>query len=272
MVYRVHGRVLETKRRAFIMGVLNATPDSIYPPSRVDEKSAAEKARLLVEEGADLLDIGAVSTRPKAPIISEDEEISRLLPVLVAVRKALPEVLISVDTVRPAVAREALKAGALDILNDITCLTNRELALVAKEARVTVILTHARSHEAPPLGEGAFSLVNEELCEAAKGAVYQGVNYDKVWVDPGIGFGKVAAANDELLKMCGELCRFRGKKGLPVLIGVSHKRGFETTDATVKAGVFAVENGANILRVHDVAAQIAALEALESSGIARPSK
>lgn len=264
------GRVITTEKPAFVMGIVNATPDSFFAESR----GTAARALRLIDEGADILDIGGESTRPGAAYMDTDEEIRRVVPVVRAVRKhsAVP---ISVDTRKSAVLRAALDEGA-DMLNDISALEDdEEMAEVAAHAKIPVILMHKRGIPAIMQEDAAyddvFGEVDAYLQRRIRYARERGIAGDRIVIDPGIGFGKDAAANVALIRRCGELCGGR----YPVLMGLSRKRivgaltgrGVEERLAgTLAANVLAVIAGASLLRVHDVRETVDMLAVLDGIG------
>lgn len=240
---------LTTTHRAFIMGILNATPDSFYETSRVSTENAVSRAKKLVNDGADILDIGAVSTRPGSKEISTKEELSRLIPVVKSVRAAFPNIAISIDTTNPIVAQECYKVGALDLLNDIDALEESDMARFALSSGVSVVLMHRLSHDIKPLSAPCFNIVDEYLRRRVEYARALGIAREKIIVDVGIGFGKDKSANEELLDRCGDICDGE----YSVLIALSHKRGYKTADETLNANRRAIDGGATIIRVHEVA-------------------
>jgi dihydropteroate synthase len=252
-----------------ILGVLNVTPDSFShgPPAQGaawrDPGRALERAARMVAEGADLLDVGGESTRPGAEPIPAAEELARVVPVVAALSRAL-DVPISVDTTKSAVARAALDAGA-SIVNDISAgrFDAHMLPLVA-ERRAGYVAMHMqgtpRDMQRAPRYADVVDEVREFLRERSAAAIAAGVDRSKLWIDPGIGFGKTLEHNLALLCRLGELRPL----GLPIVLGVSRKSfvtkitGHETPPAeriggTAAALTVGVLGGAEILRVHDVA-------------------
>ena len=245
-----------------VMGIVNVTPDSFFDGGRFyDPHEAVAHAVRLVEEGADLLDIGAESTRPGALPVNQEEELSRLIPVVAAVAKAV-SVPISVDTSKAAVARAAIDAGAV-MVNDVTALRG-DTAMVEVVVRTGagLVLMHMQGspetmQRAPHYGD-VVEDITRFLAERARFAMDRGVAHERIVLDPGIGFGKTLAHNIDLLANLHAFLQL----GFPVLVGPSRK-GFigQLTHRSVEgrawgtAGVvaLAVEHGASILRVHDVA-------------------
>lgn len=251
---RCRGKEITLGERTLVMGILNLTPDSFSDGGRFMEREAAiDRAHQMVDEGADIIDVGAESTRPGSEPISAAEELKRLMPVLEVLVEQIPCPL-SVDTYKSEVAEEAAKCGA-HILNDIWGLKyDPELARVAGEYGLPLILMHNQRGTAygDLMGEVIASLSNSIAT-----AVERGVPRENIIVDPGIGFGKDTNQNLEVLRRLGELRVL----GCPILLGTSRKsvignvlglpvnERMEGTAATVALGISA---GANIVRVHDV--------------------
>lgn len=260
-----HGRALpEPGPRTLIMGVLNVTPDSFSDGGRhATVEAAVAHARRLVAEGADVLDLGAESTRPGAPVVSAEEELARLLPALKAVRAALPDAPVSVDTYKPAVAKAAIEAGA-DIINDVhggrqgAWLKGLDspMCRVAAETGAPVILMHNRENA---VYADFWSQFLGELRESLAMAKQAGLPPHQVWVDPGFGFGKNPEHNLEVTRGLARVVAL----GHPVLFGASNKStlgkvlGRESPNArhegNVAAHLWAVQAGAAMVRVHEPA-------------------
>jgi dihydropteroate synthase len=260
-------------KRTLIMGVLNVTPDSFSDGGKYfDEDAAFEHALRMERDGADMLDLGAESTRPGSEGISAEEELKRILPVLRGLRRLL-KIPISIDTQKAQVAEAALDAGA-QIINDISGMKNDpRIAEVAATKQVPLILMHMRGEprtmQNTPFARNVLSHVTKGLRNSLATARKAGVAKSQIVVDPGIGFGKSYAQNYELLQKLPQL----SKLGFPILVGTSRK-GFLGatlardgqaaplehriwgTAATVAASIL---GGAHIVRVHDVAemAQVA---------------
>ena len=260
MEFQLKGQRLGLER-PLLMGIVNVTPDSFFDGGQFcDPQRAVAHALRLVEEGADLLDIGAESTRPGALPVDEQEERRRLVPVVAAVAKAV-SVPISVDTSKAEVAKAAIDAGAI-MVNDVTALRGDSAMVgVVAQAGVALVLMHMQGTpdimQHAPRYDDVVGEVAQFLAERVRYAIDQGVARDRIVVDPGIGFGKTLGHNLDLLANL----RVFAELGYPVLVGPSRK-GFigQLTDQSVEArgwgtaGVvaLAVEQGANILRVHDV--------------------
>ena len=250
------------------MGVVNVTPDSFSDGgSYASAAQAADSARRMLADGAALVDVGGESTRPGADPVSQDEELRRVLPVL----EALPGRPLSVDTSRTEVARRAVALGAV-MINDVSALRREPaLAEVVAEADVDVCLMHMRGiprtmQDDPRYGD-VVSDVASFLEERIAFAVEAGIAEDRICVDPGIGFGKTAEHNLELLRRLDRIVSL----GRPVLVGVSRKStlarvlrepGAVGSDAaSVGAAVAAFDRGAALFRVHEVRPHVEALEA-----------
>ena len=263
--------------RTLLLGILNVTPDSFSEGGRFDSTQAAlQRALELLNEGADVLDIGGESTRPGATPVSPTAEQDRVLPVIEAILKERPGSALSIDTYHAATARRALEAGVA-IVNDVSgFLWDPAMAEVCADSGCGVVLTHTRGRPGEwasqsPLGKGVLACVLEGLRERIRTAQKAGIPSEKIAVDPGFGFGKRGADNFALLGSFSELRQL----GLPLLAGLSRKSflrpkgasGFEGQEAapsailsaTIAANTAAILAGAHMIRVHDVrAARIAA--------------
>jgi len=261
--------------RPMVMGVVNVTPDSFSDGGRFfDRETAIEHARRLIAEGADILDIGGESTRPGAASVSAEEEIDRVVPVIEAIRteSAAP---LSIDTMKPEVARAARAAGAT-AWNDVTALGWAEDSMAtAAELGCPVILMHMqgepRTMQDDPRYEDVVAEVRAFLLGRAEAAVAAGVDRESIWLDPGIGFGKTLAHNLELLRNLPRLTDL----GFPLVMGVSRKRFIRAIDATAQsvddrlggslaAALWCAAHGAAVIRVHDVRETVQALSVLEA--------
>lgn len=260
-----------------VMGIVNLTPDSFSDSQHLDTpKLALRHCERLLAEGAHMLDLGAESSRPGAQPVTVEEELARLLPVLrEAVHFGMP---ISVDTCKPEVMRAALDLGA-DIINDIWALRQPgAMEVVAQHTQCGVCLMHM--HRSPadmqlhPMQGAAMPAVLAFLRERTQALVARGVAPERVVLDPGIGFGKSVAQNFELLQQQKDLLGL----GFPVLAGWSRKGSLGQVTGlpvqqrlvpSVVAAVLAVQQGAAIVRVHDVADTVAALKVLRAAQVER---
>lgn len=252
--------ILETGERTLIMGIVNVTPDSFSDGGEfLDPGKAAERCFQLVEEGADIVDVGGESSRPGAGGVSADEELRRVMPVLEKVSGKIGAP-VSIDTVKPRVAREALSAGA-SMLNDISGLRDEEMISVAADYGAAVVVMHMkgapRTMQDNPHYDDLMTEIIDFLGEGVTLAVSQGVIEDKILVDPGIGFGKTADDNYRIINRLEEL-RCLGR---PIVIGPSRKSFIgkvvkvgpqERVFGTAAAVAWCIANGADIVRVHDV--------------------
>ena len=260
---RLKDNILPIGERTCIMGVLNVTPDSFSDGGKyLDPLLAAEHAERMAEEGADIIDVGGESSRPGAEGISAAEELERIMPVLktVAGRLKIP---VSVDTRKSEVAREALRAGA-SVINDITALRgDPEMAAVIAEHGAGVVLMHMKGSPRDMQRDPAYKDVMGEIKAYLSGSIdiahSAGIDPDKIIIDPGVGFGKTLEHNLEILRRLGELYDL----GKPVLVGTSRKSflgGITGKDGearifgTAASVAAAIMNGADVVRVHDVAA------------------
>ncbi|MGD0718209.1 MAG: dihydropteroate synthase [Thermoplasmata archaeon] len=270
--YAHHGpRTIRGAHRAFVVGdrprvigVVNVTPDSFSDGGQyLDPERAIAHAIQLAADGADVIDIGGESTRPGAIPVSPEEEWRRIGPVLIALKDRL-RVPVSVDTRHPEVARPAIEAGA-DIVNDVTALQDPEMRRVVRELGAAAILMHLKGTPATMQQDTNYADLRGDvyryLADASDRALSEGIPADRLLVDPGIGFGKSAEQSLELLVHVAE---FRSL-GFPVVIGASRKSFLRSdtpasrSDAGLAAAVLAAWNGAELVRVHDVAATVRAL-------------
>lgn len=258
--FQIKGRVYSLDKPK-LMGILNLTPDSFFEGSRVslEEKIILSTAQKMIAEGADFLDLGGYSTRPGAVDISIDEEIQRIAPAISLIKREFPDILISIDTFRSTVAKIAVESGA-DLVNDISAgsLDTKMLETVA-QLGVPYIAMHMRGTPQTMQEETAYQdLVPEILFYfSEKLEAFRKLGIKDVIIDPGFGFAKTREQNFQLLR---DLKSFQ-RLGLPILAGVSRKSmiyktlqisASEALNGTTALNMFALLQGANILRVHDV--------------------
>jgi dihydropteroate synthase len=250
-----------------LMGVVNVTPDSFSDGGLFLEPEAAiAHGEQLVRDGAAILDVGGESTRPGAEPVAVEVELERTRPV-VSDLEALGHT-VSIDTSKAAVAEAAIEAGA-EIVNDVTALRDPEMAALCAERGVGVVLMHMSGDPRTMQDEPRYGDVVDEvrafLAERVEAAVAAGVEEERIWVDPGIGFGKTLDHNLELLRRLGELRAL----GRPVVVGTSRKSFIGKIDGspveeriggTIASSVLAAAEGADVLRVHDVAETAQALK------------
>lgn len=245
---------------AKIMGIINLSPDSFYPDSRVPTVTAALKmAERMIQEGADYLDVGAESSRPGAKPISENEELAIILPVVSQLCKncAVP---VSVDTFKPGVAQKVLEEGVA-IINDITGLRTSEMAPIIAEYDAGVVIMHMRGTPATMQEEiyydDCVGEIRQFLEQGIQTAEAAGIAPERIWVDPGIGFGKTVEHNLEIIARLETFSAL----GKPLLLGTSRKSFIgkildlpvaERLEGSLATAVIGVIKGAEILRVHDV--------------------
>jgi len=249
------------KRKPLLMGILNVTPDSFFDGGAYYEpEMAVQHALKMVDDGADIIDVGGESTRPFSTPISVEEELQRIIPVIEGIR-AQSNIPLSIDTYKSQVADEACKRG-VQIINDISGLTfDDRMVHIAREHGATVIIMHIKGTPATMQKDPVYTDVITELCtyftERIEFATHHGVADDHIILDPGIGFGKRVEDN---LKIIKHLSRFKDL-GKPILVGTSMKSFIgvvtdsplhERTEGTLASIALAVWNGADILRVHDV--------------------
>ena len=262
------------------MGVVNVTPDSFSDGGRwLDAGAALTHARQLIAQGADILDVGGESTRPGAEPVSAEEEVARVTPLIRAIR-AESGIPISIDTMKPQVARAAVEAGA-DIWNDVTALRFAPDSLaVAAELGCEVVLMHMqgepRTMQQEPRYGDVVAEVRQHLANRAEAAIAAGVSREKIWLDPGIGFGKHSTAHNlPLLAHLESLVEL----GFPVLLGVSRKRFIGALDGdappgqrlggSIAAALVGATAGIAAVRVHDVRETRQALRVWEAIHAAR---
>ncbi len=246
----------EIDGEACIMGILNVTPDSFSDGGSyacIDD--ALNQVSKMIQEGAKIIDVGGESTRPNASFVEVNDEISRVVPIIKAI-KAKFDVLVSIDSYKTETARAALKAGA-DIINDVWAgLYDGQMLSLAAEKQVPIILMHNQN-------EAVYEDVTQDVCyflsQRAQAALEAGVPKNNIWIDPGFGFAKNTVHNIDLLKGLGKICQL----GYPVLFGISRKRvvdyliGGQTLAqdrdmGTAALSAWAVSKGCQIIRVHNV--------------------
>ena len=261
--------------RTYLMGILNVTPDSFSGDGLLASvapiEAAVAQARRMVAEGADLLDVGGESTRPGHTPVELEQELERVIPVIAAVRAALPDIPLSIDTTKPEVGESALEAGA-SLINDIWGVApGRELARLAARRRVPLIVMHNREEAKY---EDIVREVVDDLRAALERAEAAGAERDQLIVDPGIGFGKTAEHNLSLLRGLAALREL----GRPILLGTSRKSTIgrildlppeERLEGTLATTALGIAAGVDIIRVHDVEANRRA--ALVADAIVRDS-
>ncbi|MDE4085146.1 dihydropteroate synthase [Planococcus maritimus] len=245
---------LDVNTKTQVMGILNVTPDSFSDGGQFDNvKKAVGHAKQMLKDGASIIDVGGESTRPGHTQISDDEEIARVVPVIQALKEQTDAV-ISIDTYKSAVARSAVEAGA-HIINDIWgAKYDPEIARVAADKQVPIILMHNRTETAY---DDFWQDAKEDLEESIRIAQNAGVRNDCIWLDPGIGFAKTLAQNVEMMKRLDQLVAM----GYPVLLGTSRKSFIgklldaqvdERLEGSLATVAFGVMKGCQIVRVHDV--------------------
>lgn len=265
-------QLVESPGKGLVMGVLNVTPDSFSDGGRFDSLPCAEKhAVKMVDEGADILDIGGESTRPGADPVSADEELARVIPVVEKLCGQF-ELPISIDTSKAVVMREAVAAGA-SMINDVRALRGNGALAVAMELEVPICLMHMlgepQTMQQAPVYEDLIEDILSFFCQRVEACSGAGVKKENIILDPGFGFGKTLEHNLQLLR---NLDKFVGM-GFPVLVGMSRKSIIgQVLDRPVEDRVhgglalalLARQRGASIFRTHDVAATVDALKILEA--------
>ena len=272
-ILQVNGNEYDLGRQTWIMGVLNVTPDSFSDGGLfLSKDKAVEQGLKLIADGADILDIGGESTRPESVTVTEEEELKRVVPVISALRKHT-DTLISIDSTKSQVSRAALDAGA-DIINDISSFRfDPEMIPLASERQVPVIIMHMlgtpKNMQNNPHYENLLYEVKSFLEERIKAAVSGGIKKENIIIDPGIGFGKRQEDNLCLLKNLN----FLEELGQPILVGPSRKSFIgnvlnlppqDRIEGTIASALISLLHGANILRIHDVAAVKRAAQVADS--------
>ena len=263
---KIGGKIFDTEHQTYIMGILNVTPDSFSDGGRYDTMDAALKhAEEMILDGADILDVGGESTRPGHVQITEEEEITRVVPVIKKLKEKF-DVPVSIDTYNSRVARAALDAGA-DLVNDIWGLKyDEDMAGVIAEYDVACCLMHNREKAEYTHFLSEVLLDLEESVRLAKEA---GISYEHIMLDPGIGFGKTYEMNLEMLKHLSSLQSL----GYPVLLGTSRKSVIGLTldlpadqreEGTLVTTVMGIMGGCSFVRVHDVKANYRAIKMTEA--------
>jgi dihydropteroate synthase len=275
--WQLRTRALELGTRTLVMGVVNVTPDSFSDGgSFLEPENAVAHSLRLLEEGADILDLGGESTRPgslaggEAPAVSADEELGRILPVIEGILNAAPGAVVSVDTYKASTARSALAAGA-EIINDISGFTwDEEMAAVCAEVKPGLVLMHTRGRpeewrtQQQLAPAAVLAMVRDGLTASLALAQYAGIKREAIVLDPGYGFGKRFGENFSLLKRQAELLSL----GYPLIAGISRKSFLGHTlaplyggtaapvdareNASLAAMVAAILHGGSIVRVHNV--------------------
>lgn len=273
MEWRFRDHVLDLSRRGEIMAILNVTPDSFSDGGEYEQvETAARRALQMLDEGAAIIDVGGESTRPGAGAVAEEEEIRRVVPVIEKVIAARPDALISIDTMKPAVARAALAAGAA-IINDVSGFRDPGMIAVAAETGAGAVVMHMqgtpRTMQESPTYDDVRAEVKEFFEDRFAALIEGGVLPERIVLDPGIGFGKTLEHNLALLRELPALA----VSGRPLLLGVSRKSflgtltgnddpaGRDLTTAAVTS--FAREQGVLLHRVHSVRPNLESLRMTE---------
>ena len=273
MLWKTRTRTFDLSRRALIMGVVNVTADSFSDGGEFEDPDAAiTHGRLLAEQGAEIIDVGGESTRPGATPVSEEEELRRVMPVVSALAGD-PRFVVSIDTMKPGVARAAVEAGA-EIVNDVTGLRTPAMREVARESGAGAIIMHMQGTPADmqlaPRYENVVAEIREFFRQTLTACVACGMDPLRLAFDPGIGFGKTLEHNLSLIRSIGAL-RVEDR---PLVLGASRKSFIgkvigsanpaDRAWPTVALTSFGRERGANVFRVHDVRPNAEALRMSEA--------
>ena len=256
-VYDLHVRDKVFTGGTHVMAILNATPDSFYEGSR-HRFDAVETARKFIEQGAEIIDVGGQSTRPGAQSVSAIEEMARVLPAVESIKKAFPDALVSVDTFYPDVAQAAIDLGA-DMINDVSCLADKNLAKVVAQNDVAICVMHDRRKSKI---SDLFFDKETGLMRAVDSLLSQGLDKSRILLDGGIGFNKNNDEDRQLLRDYDKLLDMFDE--YPFLLGTSRKSMFGGTpdtrlSATLDSTILAVKQGVLFVRVHDVKENIAVI-------------
>jgi dihydropteroate synthase len=280
MIWRARDRSLTFERQALLMAVLNVTPDSFSDGGAFFEpESAVRQARRLKTEGATIIDVGGESTRPGSDPVPLEEELRRVIPVIRRLRREFPEVVLSIDTYKAETARQAIEAGA-DIVNDITALCgDSQMAQIVKETGAGLVLMHMqgspKTMQVAPYYQDVVAEVTSFLAKRRAFACSCGVEFDRIALDPGFGFGKRDQDNIRLIQRLDTIVAL----GSPTVVGISRKSTLarlsgepqlpfsERLWPTVAANCILRLGGAQVLRVHDVKANLEALRMTEAISV-----
>ncbi|MBC8318264.1 MAG: dihydropteroate synthase [Desulfobulbaceae bacterium] len=274
MLIKTPHTTLDLNSRVHVMGILNVTPDSFSDGGRLTSQTdLLNQAETMIQDGADILDIGGESSRPFAEEVATEEELHRVIPAITAIRKRFSTP-ISIDTTKAEVARQALEAGA-DIINDISAFqSDPGIVDIALQYDVPVIIMHMqgtpRTMQVNPSYDDVIGEIRSALAERIDWAEERGLSRNKIIVDPGIGFGKTIGHNLTILKNLSQFSQL----GCPILVGHSRKAFIGSLldikdptsrdDATSVLSALCVQSGVSILRVHDVGKTIQAVKLAEA--------
>ena len=273
MLLRLRNRDLDLEKRIAVMGVLNLTPDSFYDAGRYDtEVKALRRVEDMIEEGADIVDVGGESARPGADLVSGEEELARVIPTIGKIARFF-SIPLSIDTYKAEVARRANKEGA-EIVNDISALHfDPNLRKIIARHKTYIVLMHMRGSPKNMQDNPRYGSLVEEIVsylnKSIRLAEEAGVDPDRIIVDPGIGFGKTTLHNLEILRRLDAL----GSLEKPILVGVSRKSFIgnvlgappeERLEGSLAAACIAVSRGARMVRTHDVLATRRAVDMTEA--------
>jgi dihydropteroate synthase len=273
--WRLRTRVLRFGKLPLLMGIVNVTPDSFSDGGKfLDAGAAVDHALRLLDDGADILDIGGESTRPYATPVSAQEELTRVLPVILELKRQRPAAILSIDTSKAGVAEGAIVAGA-EIINDISGLADASMLSVARQSGAGVCAMHMQGTPQTMQDNPFYDDVVEDiymfLCQRRDALVAAGIDRERICLDPGIGFGKTHEHNLSLMAGCG---RFHDL-GCPLLVGHSRKgfigkvlgdKNTDRTAGTIGGALALARQGVQILRVHDVRPVREALLLFEACG------
>jgi len=258
----IRGKEFNFKSKKYCMGIINVTPDSFYSGSRVKKDELLMKVEEMTKEGVDIIDIGGESTRPGSDPVPLEEELNRVIPSVEEIRKNFSDVIISIDTYKSEIAKKALDVGA-DMINDISaCTFDPNMVNVLREYKAPVIIMHIKGTPKNMQNNPEYKDVVREITEFLRERIQflesNGIESEKIIIDPGIGFGKKLEHNIAIIRRLAELKQLKK----PILIGLSRKSMIgmilgggppeERLTGTIALNTIALLNGASIIRVHDV--------------------
>lgn len=270
----LRGKTFDWTKKTYLMGILNVTPDSFSDGGQFNTvENAIAHAKQMIDDGADIIDIGGESTRPMATKVEVDEELNRVIPVIKALREFNCNIVISIDTRNAETAKQAIEAGA-DIINDVSGFDwDENMLSVAVETQAPVVIMHSLSDPQtmqinPEYSEDIIGAIYKKLSDKIDIAIQAGVKLENIIVDPGIGFGKTLEHNYEIVRRVKEFTSL----GFPLLVGVSRKSLIskiidtpleEREEANIALNSILAMNGANIIRIHDIKKHAGAFKVID---------
>ena len=267
---KIREKTFDWSQKTYIMGILNVTPDSFSDGGKFNTpEKAFEQAKILIQSGADIIDIGGETTKPFSKEVSPDEELKRVLPIIKKIREFDKNIPISIDTRHSLMAKEAIKAGA-DIINDVSGFDwDSNMITVASELQAPVVIMHSLSSPEtmqidPAYEKNIIDAIYKSLSDKVQKAISSGIKPENIIIDPGIGFGKTLEHNIEIIKRINEFKTL----GCALLVGVSRKSlinlpAEEKEEANIALNSYLASQGVNIIRVHDTEKHFKAFKVLD---------